>query len=159
VAHLVVLAARLTLGAIWIFAALAKLTNRHANGEAVDEVGLIRGRAARAIGVVLPYLELALGLLLVTGEELLAASLTSGVLPSAFSLAISVNLIKGRQVKCNCFGQYGGEYITWRTLVRNICLILLAGIPVLLHSDYVAVHRLLALRPVAIGEPSIAEPR
>jgi hypothetical protein len=98
---------------------------------------------------------LALGILFVTSEHLLVASLASLGLLIVFSLVITVNLIKGRQVRCNCFGQFGGKYVTWRTLVRNICLILLAAIPALVHSDYLAVHRLLAPTPIVSDEPPV----
>ncbi len=65
--HVAVLIARLTLGAMWILAACAKLGNPEARGPAIEVFGFARGRAAHMLGLVLPYIELTLGILLVAG--------------------------------------------------------------------------------------------
>lgn len=156
-ADVAVLIARLTLGGIWMIAGLAKLASRESRGQMVEAFGMLRGRPAQAVGLALPYMELSLGLLLLSGEWVATASISSAVLLTVFSVAIAINLIQGRRVQCNCFGQLGHAYISKGLLARNAALLGLAAVPLLVESDYLALHRLFAGGAVHPDEPALTE--
>src|SRR5262249_56730814 len=88
--------------------------------------GVPRNRGA-PLGTVLPFLELAIAVaLLPTGTARWAAA-AAFVLLVAFSVAIAVNLARGRRPECNCFGAVHSAPIGAATLARNAALALVAA--------------------------------
>ncbi len=66
-------------------------------------------------------------------------------------------LLQGRQIRCNCFGQLGDAYVSWGSVARNVALVGLAIVPLVVSSDYVALHRLLGPGLVRGDEPPLSE--
>jgi hypothetical protein len=65
----------------------------------------------------LPWLELALGALLVTGRSMrISTALASLLLVVFFALMVRAYL-KGMEISCGCFGP--GETLSWKTLLRD----------------------------------------
>lgn len=116
----VLLVARVTLSAVLVVAALAKLADRPGTRRAAVEFGLPPWLAA-PVAAVLPPIELALAVaLLVPGTARLAA-VGVFVLLTAFTLAMIWNLGKGRTPDCHCFGAHVSP-IGWATVARNAVL-------------------------------------
>jgi hypothetical protein len=66
---------------------------------------------------VIPWLELALGALLISGIWLrISGTVVSLILLTFFSLMVRA-YAKGMQINCGCFGP--GEVISWKTLLRD----------------------------------------
>ena len=106
--------ARLGLAAVWIVAGSLKVTDLAASGRAVNAYQLMPYDAAKVVGAVQPFLEIALGLLLLAG---LAVRLSAGI--SAVLLLIFVGGIvsawtRGLQIDCGCFSS-GGELAAGET--------------------------------------------
>lgn len=110
---------RLLLGSLWIAAGIAKLRAGSQTEKAVADFGLIPGVFARVLGRLLPWGELTLGLFLLLGKWTTFAAGFSLILLLLFSLAIGINLRRGRLIACHCFGQSSQKPISWRDLVRN----------------------------------------
>jgi uncharacterized membrane protein YphA (DoxX/SURF4 family) len=115
----VVLLARLLLGGVWVVAALAKLTSKQSRGETVAELGRIPRPLANIVGALLPWIELALGVLLLVGKWTVSASAVSAALLALFTVVIATHLVRGQRVACNCFGQWGRTTISWLSVARN----------------------------------------
>jgi peroxiredoxin/uncharacterized membrane protein YphA (DoxX/SURF4 family) len=112
------LALRLALAAVFLVAAVTKLADRTGTRRAIEGFGVPFGFAAPG-AVLLPIAELAVcGCLLVPGAVRVGA-IGALALLGAFSAAIAVNLARGRQPDCHCFGQLHSEPVGGRTLVRN----------------------------------------
>jgi uncharacterized membrane protein YphA (DoxX/SURF4 family) len=114
----VVLILRIALGAIFIYAAYAKLTESwrlFAAGIASYEV--LPMWAAELLARTLPWFELLVGLLLIAGRWLRVSTVsTSALLLVFFSLMVRA-YFKGMTIDCGCFGP--GETISWKTLLRD----------------------------------------
>ncbi|GAA2523448.1 DoxX family protein [Pilimelia columellifera] len=100
-------AVRLGLAAVWIIAGGNKVGDLDASARAVHAYDLMPFAAAQILGAVLPFLEIALGLLLIVG---LATRLVGGV--SAVVLVLFVGGIisawaRGLAIDCGCFGGGG----------------------------------------------------
>ena len=108
------LVGRVALGAILIYAAYAKL---HFNGTwhlrdynfifafGIDSYQMLPSWAVQWLALVLPWTELALGLLLIAGIGLRwVASITSALLV-VFMIALARAAILGLAINCGCFGQ------------------------------------------------------
>jgi len=115
-----VAAARLVLAVVFVVSAVAKLRDRDGSREAVRGFG-VPGPLVGIVAGGLPFAELACAVLLVLPDP--AATLGAApplVLLGAFTLAVSVNLVRGNRVDCHCFGSVGDQgEIGWHTVVRT----------------------------------------
>jgi uncharacterized membrane protein YphA (DoxX/SURF4 family) len=76
----------------------------------------------------LPWVEIGLGALLVSGLVRPLAAALAAVLLVLFSVLLAVNLARGRRPPCGCFGSRSREPISGWSLVRNLGLLALAAI-------------------------------
>jgi len=109
---------RLGLGGIFIYAAWTKLRDPWSLfAMAIDSYQLLPLWAVEWTARVLPWLELALGALLVTGRSMrISTALASLLLVVFFALMVRAYL-KGMEISCGCFGP--GETLSWKTLLRD----------------------------------------
>ena len=113
---------RLLLVIILLRSSIAKLFSWNTLQEAIIEYQLLPPCFVRPVAYALPFIEFSLGIWLLTGIELLiAASLTFGLL-LLFTGAIVINLIRGRHIKCHCFGN-SKMRIGLTSLIRNTLLV------------------------------------
>jgi uncharacterized membrane protein YphA (DoxX/SURF4 family) len=73
-----------------------------------------------------PWVELALGALLITGVARPAVALVAAALLIVFTVVLVLRLAEGRQVPCACFGARSTKPIGPGAVVRNLILIGLA---------------------------------
>jgi uncharacterized membrane protein YphA (DoxX/SURF4 family) len=126
-------AIRLILGAVWIAAGATKINDLAASGRAVNAYRLLSYDAATFIGAVLPFLEIALGALLILGLATRFAAVVSAVLLIVFIAGIVSAWARGLRIDCGCFGGGGdlaaGEkprYVS--ETIRDIALLIAAGL-------------------------------
>lgn len=82
----------------------------------------------RQFGKILPIVEVASGLTFILGVWPRGVGLLSIVLLSSFLVAVAVNIARGRQLDCHCFGTQKGERLGWITVVRLLILLTFAVI-------------------------------
>jgi uncharacterized membrane protein YphA (DoxX/SURF4 family) len=114
----VLLALRMILGAVFVYAAWTKLRDPwQLFAMGIDSYQIVPLEVGNFIARTLPWIELALGLLLIAGRWLRVSSvLTSLLLAAFFSLMIRAK-VKGMEINCGCFGP--GEAMSWKTLLRD----------------------------------------
>ncbi|WP_229073121.1 MauE/DoxX family redox-associated membrane protein [Actinoplanes sp. DH11] len=126
-------AARLGLAAVWLVAGGLKVGDLAASARAVHAYQLMPYDISKIVGAAQPFLEIALGLLLLAG---LAVRLTAGI--SAVLLVIFIAGIvsawaRGLQIDCGCFST-GGELAAGSDpaygvdILRDLGFLALAGI-------------------------------
>lgn len=153
----VMLLLRLLLGAMWLAAGLAKMRNLRQSARATTAFQILPEGVLFALGLCLPFIELALGIAFISGVAVTVSAVVSLALLAAFSGAIALNLLQGRVIECNCFGQIGRAKISWWSIARNALLGLAAAVVFLWPSDYAAFSGLLrgtAFRP---SDPPLLE--
>jgi uncharacterized membrane protein YphA (DoxX/SURF4 family) len=123
---LLALTLRLVLGGLWLIAAVSKLRNLRLFIHNVDEFDLLPGPAAKALGAVLPFLELSLGIALLTGVAVRLAAIGTVALLLLFAVAMILVLQQGRRIRCNCFGEFGNALVSWTAVYRNVALAIVA---------------------------------
>ncbi len=101
------IAARLILAGIFIYASLDKIAHPGAFAKAVFNYHILPDALINLTALVLPWLELFLGLCLVAGIWLPGAVLTVNGLLILFLIAFMFNLARGLDVNCGCFGSSG----------------------------------------------------
>ena len=114
----VALGLRLLLGAVFIYAAYTKLRQSWLLfALSIDSYQLLPEWAVYAVARALPWLELALGVLLIAGVWLrYLAAVAAGILALFFTVMV-VSYVRGAGIDCGCFGV--GEPLSARTLVRD----------------------------------------
>ena len=120
-------AARLALGAVLVVAGAAKVADPQASVAAVSAYELLPAGAETAVGWGLPFLELVLGLLLLTGIAVRPTALATAVLLGAFVAAVASAAARGLSIDCGCFGGGGpvppGQTAYAAEIVRDLALL------------------------------------
>lgn len=101
-------AARLLVAGVLIVAGALKVVDPVTSVTAVRAYQLLPEPLVAPVGWGLPFLELALGLLLIVGLFTRQVALASGVLFVLFILAVASAAARGLSIDCGCFGG-GGE--------------------------------------------------
>jgi uncharacterized membrane protein YphA (DoxX/SURF4 family) len=120
---IVLLALRVVLGAIFIYAGYVKLKEPwqlFAAGVASYEV--LPMRAVEVVARTLPWFEVALGVVLISGFFFRTSStIICGMLAVFFTLIVRA-YIQGKEISCGCFG--GNEPISPLTMLRDGSMLL-----------------------------------
>ncbi len=99
--------ARLVLAVVWALAGASKVSDLAASGRAVNAYRLMPFEAAKVVGAALPFVELALALLLLVGlATRLAAAVSAGLL-AVYIGGIASVWARGLSIDCGCFGGGG----------------------------------------------------
>jgi len=126
-------AARLGLAAVFLIAGGLKVTDLAASGRAVNAYRLMDYDTAKIVGAVQPFLEIALGLLLLAGLAVRLSAAIAALLLVVFIAGIVSAGARGLQIDCGCFSK-GGDLTGGRTaeygleILRDVGFLVLAGI-------------------------------
>ncbi|MFD6752954.1 MauE/DoxX family redox-associated membrane protein [Micromonospora gifhornensis] len=147
------LVVRLGLAAVWLYAGATKVGDLAASGRAVHAYQVLPYDVSVVVGAALPFVELALGVLLLLG---LATRLVAGV--SAALLVVFIAGIisawsRGLAIDCGCFGS-GGALPPGQTpsylpeILRDLGFLALAGFLLIWPRTAVSVDGALTGEPV-----------
>ena len=121
---------RVVLGGVLLVAGLLKYQHLDKSQMAVRAYELLPISLANFLGIVLPFVEIAVGILLIIGAAVRVSAVISGLLMLAFSIGISQAWARGLSIDCGCFG--GGGQVAPGTanylpeLVRDAGLAIMA---------------------------------
>ena len=139
---------RLGLAAVFLIAGGLKVSDLAASGRAVNAYQLMPFETAKVVGAVQPFLEIALGLLLLAGLAVrLSAAIAAAVLV-IFIAGIASAWARGLQIDCGCFSK-GGELAGGRTaeygleILRDVGFLVLAAVVLVKPQSRFSVDRLL----------------
>lgn len=144
------LAARFGLAAVWFTSGIAKAASPLETKVAVRAYDLLPESVVGPVATVLPYLEIALGLLLVLGMVVRAAAIGSAVLLLVFIGGVISAAARGLSIDCGCFGGGGtvapGQAQYWQEVARDIGFLALAAYLIVRPATPWSVDRLAATR-------------
>ncbi len=122
----VLLVARLLLATVFVVAGIAKAADPDGSRRAMIGFG-IPEKLASLFGRSLPAIEILIAIALIPLDTEWVGAIAASLLLLMFSIAIAVNLARGRTPDCHCFGQLHSEPVGWSTVARNVVLMMLAG--------------------------------
>jgi uncharacterized membrane protein YphA (DoxX/SURF4 family) len=99
----VLIAARIALGLIFIYASLPKIMDPPAFAQMLWNYKLLPAVLVNPLALALPWLELLAGTALVSGVLPKGAALLIGAMLVAFIAALATDLARGIAVDCGCF--------------------------------------------------------
>ena len=125
------LLARLGLAAVWLISGVLKASAPAETLVAVRAYRLLSPGTADVVAAVLPYLEIALGLLLFIGLATRLTAVLSALVLLVFIGGVISAAARGLSIDCGCFGG-GGDVAAGQTdyageILRDTGFLLLAG--------------------------------
>ena len=121
---------RLVLAAVLLISGVIKALDARETIVAVRAYQLVPESLVGAVAAVLPYLEIALGLLLLIGLATRLAAVLAAVVMVVFVAAVTSAAARGLSIDCGCFGG-GGEVAAGQTaytaeILRDLGLLAMA---------------------------------
>lgn len=101
------LVARLILGVVLFVAGFLKVEELEKSQMAVRAYELLPISLANILGIVIPFFEVAVGILLILGAATRITAALGGLLMVVFIFAISQAWARGLSIDCGCFGGGG----------------------------------------------------
>ncbi|OPY88656.1 MAG: Methylamine utilization protein MauE [Smithella sp. PtaU1.Bin162] len=117
----VALVCRLTVAAVFLYAGCEKIIAPQEFATAIYNYRLLPDWAINVLAVTLPYLEVLLAVCLLVSIYVRGASFIAALLFLVFAIALTINLVRGLDISCGCFGGLTGS-ISWFYLVRDVAL-------------------------------------
>jgi hypothetical protein len=121
------LAMRLILGVTFVGASFHKIADPAAFAKIIYGYSLFPHLSINIIAIIIPFVEMATGLLLIFNVYSKAAVTLIGAMLAGFIIAISINLARGHEFDCGCFSFDSGKLMSGSTslLIRDIFLLAL----------------------------------
>jgi uncharacterized membrane protein YphA (DoxX/SURF4 family) len=122
--------ARLGLAAVWLISGGIKAADLSQTYVAVRAYDVLPKQGVEIVAAVLPFLEIALGLLLLVGVGVRAVAVLSAALFVVFIAGVAQSWARGLSIDCGCFGGGGavapGDTAYLEEILRDTGFILLA---------------------------------
>ncbi len=112
---------RLTLAIIFFYAGVEKILHPQEFAVAIYNYQLLPDCVINLLAIFLPWLEVLIAVSLVIGIYTRGATLLSALLFLIFATALTINLVRGLDISCGCFGASSGN-ISWLYLARDLSL-------------------------------------
>jgi putative oxidoreductase len=90
---------------------------------AVDNYRFLPQFLVAPFALILPWVELTVGLLLLAGFWTRPAALVSSFTYLAFAVAVSTAVIRGLDIGCGCFSTEGAKPVTFWYILRDLSLL------------------------------------
>jgi uncharacterized membrane protein YphA (DoxX/SURF4 family) len=123
--------ARLGLAAVWLISGAIKVSDLNQTYVAVQAYDLLPAGTVSVVAGAVPFLELALGVLLLVGLGTRLTAVVSAVVLLAFIGAVAQAWARGLTIDCGCFGGGGqvaeGDTRYPQEIARDAGFLVLAG--------------------------------
>lgn len=126
--RVVVVALRFVVAAVFLVAALPKITDPSTFATDIDNYRMLPDAMIGPVAVFLPLLEALVGIALVTGVHARGASLVASAMLVAFAIGMVQAISRGIDLDCGCFGHVVETRVSWLTVTRNVVLTLACGV-------------------------------
>jgi putative oxidoreductase len=100
------LIARLIIGVVFIYAAIGKIADPHLFAKEISNYGIVMDWSLNLMALILPWIELIIGIFLILGLRLKASAAMAGFLYLIFIAAISMAMLSGKDINCGCFAKH-----------------------------------------------------
>jgi uncharacterized membrane protein YphA (DoxX/SURF4 family) len=123
ISRFIYLGARWILGVVFIYASYDKLFHPQAFADIIYRYQILPDRLVNASAIFLPWLELLMGICLMTGFWMPGTVVWCNFLLVAYIGALSFNLARGLDIDCGCFSTAGGRSIDIGTILLDLAFL------------------------------------
>ena len=135
---------RVLIGGTMVWAGLAKIPEPGLFAQTVRAYDVLPLAAVNPFAVVVPWIELAVGGCLALGLWTRSSAVVALLLLLSFAVALGINIHRGADLSCGCFGLDGTQGSLYHTLIRDVLLMLAALLLILARATPLSVDRLLS---------------
>jgi len=115
---------RVFVGGVFVYASIDKIIHPGQFADMVYNYRMLPYFIINFFAVILPWIELVIGLCLILGPFSDAASAVTGALLIMFIISSAAALVRGLDISCGCFTTSGeGARAGWEVIITNIFLI------------------------------------
>jgi uncharacterized membrane protein YphA (DoxX/SURF4 family) len=147
---------RLGLAAVWFVSGGIKASDLNQTYIAVHAYDVLPDGVVSVVASAIPFIELALGLLLVLGLGTRLVAVLSAVVLLAFIVVITQAWARGLSIDCGCFGGGGqvtaGQTAYLQEIVRDMAFLTMAGWLIMRSRSLLSMDEWLTGRPAVVGE-------
>ena len=118
---------RLIVGGVFVVAGALKIWEPAAFATDIGNYRLLPHEAINLLAIMLPWIEVAAGLLLILGIWKRASALVVTVLMIVFLVAIAQALARGLDIRCGCFGTVDARKVGILALAQDAALLAMAA--------------------------------
>jgi len=118
----IALLCRVILGAILVYASIDKIVHPAEFAKAIGNYNVLPFGLENLLGIVLPILELLVGICLVFGIMLDGSAIITAGMMTVFIIALSQAMIRGIDINCGCFKvtvENGGHQVGIRRIIED----------------------------------------
>jgi len=149
------LIARVGLASVWLTSGILKAADTRQTLVAVRGYRILSESLVSVVAAALPYLEIALGVLLLIGLATRLAAVLSAIVLVAFIAGVISAAARGLSIDCGCFGGGGdvgvGQTAYTTEILRDVGFLLLASYLIVRSDTPLSVDRLVRRR---VEEPA-----
>ncbi len=113
---------RLSLAGVFIYSGYIKYRSPLEFASAITGYKLVPDSLIFPLASYLPWVEMALGLLLLIGWKIRTVALGAAALLAGFTVILTVTYLRGIEADCGCFGF--GQKITPLTIARDMLILI-----------------------------------
>ena len=117
-------AVRLILGALFIYSAATKITDLDYFAKSLYNYRLLPESSLNFFALIIPWLEMIIGIMLVAGIYVRESALLGTVLMIVFIGAVGIALSRGLDIECGCFGTRDGSRVGILKIVEDLFILL-----------------------------------
>jgi len=110
---------RLLLGVMWVWASIEKIQDPAAFSRDISNYHIVPFGLENLTAIVIPWLELLIGIGLIIGVMIDGAAFLSASLMVIFIVLISQAILRGFNIECGC-GLKEGQMVGWNKILENI---------------------------------------
>ncbi|OGR04079.1 MAG: hypothetical protein A2284_04595 [Deltaproteobacteria bacterium RIFOXYA12_FULL_61_11] len=142
------LPARIYLGLVFLLACYHKLLDPAAFALDIATYQLLPLGLINLLAIVLPWIELAAGLMLLLGLRTRVGALLVATMMAMFTVAVTLAVLRGLDMSCGCFASQGAasDPISWFTVLRDLGWLSLSMYVLVFDRDPLGLDRLFARR-------------
>ncbi|MEJ5286401.1 MAG: hypothetical protein CH6_2773 [Candidatus Kapaibacterium sp.] len=133
---------RIVLGVVFIYAAIGKIDNPSNFFKEISNYQLFPAFLSQVVAIVLPWIELLIGVFLIFGLRIRANSFISLVLLVVFTLLVISAWARGLNINCGCFS-HTVEYVGLKKVIDNLLMIVGSLIVFLFPDELFSIERLI----------------
>ena len=123
--NIIVLTARILVGGILIYASASKIIDPGGFARAIDNYHIIPFGLENIMAIILPWLELIVGICLIIGVFIDGAAFLVIIMMVVFISAITFAIFNGYNIECGC-GLKPGELVGIRKIIEDLIYLILA---------------------------------
>jgi len=119
------LISRIIVGSVFIVVGVTKILDPKLFANEIGNYDLLPNYVLHIPAIILPWIELVVGMLLVLGIKLKTNSLIAGTLLVIFTIGVITAWSRGLDINCGCFSSIKEEKVGLSKVLQNSGLILL----------------------------------